>query len=124
MHLAHAALAMETHMKTLTTAVLLALGMGTALTAAAYPYTDENGHKYECRDEQVITQKTTKDNTTLGTLGGGAIGGVLGSQIGEGSGKTAATVAGAVGGALIGRNQTKPKTKEVVKTEKRCRRVS
>ena len=111
-------------MKTFINAALLAAGMGTALGASAYPYTDENGHRYECRDEQVISQQTSKDRTTLGTVAGGVIGGVVGSQIGEGSGKTAATAAGAVGGALIGRNQTKPKTKEVVKTEKRCRRVN
>lgn len=110
-------------MKTLTTVILLAAGLAASGAASAYRYTDENGRHYECRDEQVISTQTSKDNTTLGTLAGGAIGGVAGSQFGSGSGKTAATVAGAVGGALIGRNQTKPKTKEVVKTEKRCHRV-
>ncbi len=111
-------------MKTLINAALLAMGMSIALLVSAYTYTDEKGHKYECRDEQIISRQTSKDNTTLGTVAGSVIGGLAGSQIGEGSGKTAATAAGAVGGALIGRNQTKPKTKEVVRTERRCHRVN
>lgn len=111
-------------MKMMSTAAVIAVGLMATTIASAYPYTDENGHKYECRDEQVISNETSKDNRTLGTLAGGAIGGLAGNQFGSGSGKTAATAAGAVGGALIGRNQTKPKTKEVVKNEKRCHRVS
>jgi uncharacterized protein YcfJ len=115
---------MKSPTKLLVSITVFAVVMGASTAASAYRYTDENGRHYECRDEQVTTTTQTEDHTTLGTLGGAALGGLAGNQFGKGSGKTAATAAGAVAGGLIGHNQTKSKTRENVRTEKRCHRVS
>lgn len=111
-------------MKASTTAVLLACGMVTSLAASAYKYTDKQGRRFECHNERVTSTTTSEDHTTVGTLGGAAVGGLVGNQFGKGSGNTAATVGGAVVGGLIGHNQTKPKTKSVVRTEKHCTQLN
>ncbi len=110
-------------MKCFIATVVAVAAMAAPMSASAYRYTDKNGQHFECRNEQVIAETKTADHTTAGTLGGAAIGGLAGNQFGEGSGKTAATVAAAVAGGLIGHNQTKPKTREVVRTEKHCHSV-
>lgn len=100
------------------------LALGTASVASAYTYTDENGVRYSCRDEQVTTTTQTDDHSTAGAVIGGVLGGVAGNQFGKGSGKTAATAAGAVGGALVGRNQGKAKTRNNTTTQRRCTRLN
>jgi uncharacterized protein YcfJ len=110
--------------RTLAARLFSVLALGSASVASAYTYTDENGVRYSCHDEQVTTTTQTDDHSTAGTVIGGALGGLAGNQFGKGSGKAAATAAGAVGGALIGRNQGKAKTRQSTTNQRRCTRLN
>lgn len=106
-------------LKTLLTASSLALAA--SFPAMAEIYTNEQGQRVECHDEEVTTKKGV--NPTVGTLAGAAIGGVVGNQFGSGKGKTAMTAAGAAGGAMAGKNYSENNAPEK-QLQRVCRPVS
>ena len=98
-----------------------ALALVTSLSASAEIFTNEQGQRVECHDEEVTTKKGV--NPTVGTLAGAAIGGVVGNQFGSGKGKTAMTAAGAAGGAIAGKNYSENRPGET-QVQRVCRPLS
>src|SRR3546814_13563073 len=73
-----------------------------AMPAFASVYTNADGQRVECHDEQMVTKKG--DHPIAAPVLGAVAGGVIGHQIGGGHGKDIATGAGAGGGAGVGRH--------------------
>lgn len=96
-------------------AALLAVSAGPAL---ADVYTNENGQRMECHDEQVVTKKG--DHPIAAPLVGAVAGGVIGHQFGGGHGQDIATGAGAVGGAAVGKNYNDKHAAEETTTRRVC----
>src|SRR3546814_8395929 len=71
-----------------------------AMPAFASVYTNADGQRVECHDEQMVTK--TDDHSLAAPVLGAVAGGVIGHQIGGGHGTDIATGAGAVGGAAVG----------------------
>ncbi|MGQ0701232.1 MAG: glycine zipper 2TM domain-containing protein [Panacagrimonas sp.] len=90
-----------------------------ALPASAEVFTNEDGQRVECRDEQV----DSKGHPVAGPLLGAVVGGVVGHQFGGGSGKKLATVAGAVGGGVAGKKIDENRTEKNAATRRVCREV-
>lgn len=85
-------------------------------------YTNADGQRVECHDEQVVTKKG--DHPILAPVLGAVAGGVIGHQIGGGHGKDIATGAGAVGGAAVGKHYNDQNAQEQVTTRQVCTPVS
>src|SRR3546814_15856521 len=68
-----------------------------AMPAFASVYTNADGQRVECPDEQLVTKKG--DHPLAAPVLGAVAGGVIGHQMGGGHGKDIATGAGAGGGA-------------------------
>lgn len=89
-------------------------------SAETETFTNENGKRVECRDEQV-----TKDGHPIAApVAGAVIGGVVGNQIGGGSGKKLATVAGAIGGGVAGKKIDQNRTEDGNTIRRVCREIN
>lgn len=103
---------------------LFGLAAAAALSTSAFAdvYTNENGQRMDCHDEQVVTKKG--DHPIVAPLVGAAAGGVIGHQIGGGHGKDIATGVGAVGGAAVGKNYNDNTAREESTTRRVCTPVN
>lgn len=93
-----------------------------AAPAFADVYTNADGQRVECHDQQVVTKKG--DHPIAAPLLGAVAGGVIGHQIGGGHGQDIATGAGAVGGAAVGKHYNDQHAHEEVTTRQVCTPVS
>lgn len=103
----------------------LVLTLAAAVLAApafADVYTNENGQRMDCHDEQVVTQQG--DHPIVAPVVGAVAGGVLGHQFGGGRGKDIATGAGAVGGAAMGKRYNDNHARQQSTTRQVCTPVS
>jgi len=93
-----------------------------ATPAFADVYTNADGQRVECHDEQVVTKKG--DHPIAAPVIGAIAGGVVGHQFGGGHGKDIATGAGAVGGAAVGKHYNDKNAQEAVTTRRVCTPVA
>ena len=100
-------------------ALLLAVAVA-AISGAAHAdvYTDDNGRRVECHDEQVVTKKG--DHPIAAPVIGALAGGAVGHQFGGGKGQDLATGAGAVGGAIAGKKYNDKHADDQVTTRRVC----
>ncbi|MGQ0621857.1 MAG: glycine zipper 2TM domain-containing protein [Panacagrimonas sp.] len=97
-------------------ALLLAAG---SLPASAEIFTNEDGKRVECKDEQL----SKEGHPVAGPLLGAVVGGVIGNQFGSGSGKKLATAAGAIGGGVAGKNIDENRTEDQNRVRRVCREI-
>ena len=103
---------------------LFSMGLCLAVLAPAAfadTYTNSNGQRVECHDEQV---KGDKGHPVAAPLAGAVVGGVVGNQFGSGRGNDLATVAGAAGGAYAGKKYNDNKTEQQETTRQVCKPVN
>lgn len=98
----------------------LAIALGTTGVARAEIFTNEQGQRIECHDEQVQTKNS---HPVAAPLAGAVIGGVVGNQIGSGTGKDIATGVGAAGGAMAGKSYNENRTASGVTYQHVCKPV-
>lgn len=103
-------------------ALLAALALAGASAARAEIYTNQDGQRVECHDEQVVTKKG--DHPVAAPVIGAIAGGAVGHQFGGGKGKDLATGAGAVGGAIAGKKYNDNNAQEEVTTRRVCKPLS
>src|SRR3546814_2804430 len=89
-----------------------------AMPAFASVYTNADGQRVECHDEQVVTIKG--DHPLAAPVLGAVAGGVIGHHIGGGHGKDIATGARAAGGAAAGKKYTDQNVHAEVTTRQVC----
>ncbi|NGY05175.1 glycine zipper 2TM domain-containing protein [Solimonas terrae] len=89
-------------------------------TAPAFAdvYTNADGQRVECHDEQIVTRQG--DHPIAAPVLGAIAGGVIGHQFGGGHGQDIATGAGAVGGAALGKRYNDNNAREQVTTRQVC----
>ena len=98
--------------------MLAAAVAASSVPAFAEVYTNENGQRMDCQDQQVVTKKG--DHPIAAPVLGAVAGGVIGHQIGGGRGQDIATGAGAVGGAAVGKHYNDKNAREEVTTRRVC----
>lgn len=102
-----------------TRTAIAALLLASAIPASAETFTNEDGKRVECRNEQV----DEKGHPVAAPLLGAVVGGVVGSQFGGGDGKKLATVAGAIGGGVAGKEIDENRTEKKSAVRRVCREV-
>jgi uncharacterized protein YcfJ len=95
-----------------------ALLLACVATAHADVYTNDNGQRVECHDEQVVTKKG--DHPVAAPVISAIAGGAVGHQFGGGKGQDVATGVGAVGGAVAGKKYNDNNAQQQVTTQRVC----
>lgn len=108
----------RTAMKALLLGLTTLAMSGLSASVSAGIYTNSDGKRVECHEQQV---ETKDGHPVAAPLAGAVVGGVVGNQFGGGSGNKIATAAGAVGGAIAGKKIDENRSEKSRETREVCR---